>query len=230
MRCLFCHEPFIEKPSWQRLFMLEAPSVICERCEEKLEPLSGVRCVRCSRPLTATNSEKCVDCIRWDERLKGDVLERNVSLYRYNAALKEWLATFKYRGDAEIATFFAEKLFAQYIRHFRSYFPVEIPLSRERLSARGFNQSVLLMKGWAEETNVLLRRDGKKQSKRTRSERLAQFSENPFHINEEKAATIRGKNIVLIDDIYTTGTTVRQAALVLKRHGATHVASLTIAR
>ncbi len=55
--------------------------------------------------------------------------------------LKEWLTTYKFRGDALIASFFSEKLATLYQNEFNGYRPVEIPLVRERLVSRGFNQS-----------------------------------------------------------------------------------------
>lgn len=230
IRCLICHERFVERMSWRTLLMLERPTKLCDRCENKLEKITDPSCHRCFRPLSSENVTLCFDCVRWERILSGDVLQKNVSLYRYNDELKEWIATYKFRGDAQIATYFADKLARAYKIHFKGYIPIEIPLSDERLKERGFNQSALLMEGWAEETNVLRRKEGEKQSKRKRKERIAQLTKSPFQLNEEKLPLIRNKNIVLIDDIYTTGTTVRQAALVLKRHGANNVASLTIAR
>ncbi len=235
-RCLVCHERFIEQPTWRKLFMFEAPSLLCERCEGELVELTGTRCVRCSRSLELLgegqrSGAQCYDCMRWQQHpLTRDILERNFSLYSYNAFLKKWMATYKYRGDTEAARFFSQKLKNVYKREFRGYIPVEIPLSKERLFSRGFNQSALLMQGWAEETNVLFREQGEKQSKRKRSERIAQIKKMPFSIREEKKSFISEKAVVLIDDIYTTGTTVRQAALVLKQNGAQKIASLTVAR
>lgn len=229
-RCLFCHQPFFERVSWHGLLLMGEESEICPECEAQLVTFEGSRCQVCSRSLR--NEEPiCHDCLRWQQRQKtADLLERNISLFQYNAFLKEVITMFKFRGDAELARFFAKRLKALYQKEFHGYLPVEIPLSEERLKARGFNQSALLMEGWAEKTKLLQRAGGQKQSKRNRKQRIARFNEQPFHLTQSAESSIEGKKLVLIDDIYTTGTTVRQAARILKHHGAEQVASLTVAR
>ncbi|MFC0469952.1 ComF family protein [Halalkalibacter kiskunsagensis] len=234
MRCLACHTTFYEQPIWRKLLMLESTTKLCPPCESKLTPIHGNRCSSCSRSLDSLTpafkkGNQCSDCLRWARRSDiVHVLERNVSLYEYNAFLKEWFATFKFRGDAVIAFFFAEKLAEVYEREFCGYLPVALPLSQERLIARGFNQSRLLMQGWADDPAILFRTSGEKQSKKNRKQRIKQLHQNPFSIRKD--ADVSQKNIVLIDDIYTTGTSVRLAASVLKENGAKKVASLTVAR
>ncbi|MCL7746744.1 ComF family protein [Halalkalibacter alkaliphilus] len=230
-RCLACHGTYYDQPGWRRLLMIEQPSQICQTCESKLVLISGCRCIKCSRSMdqlsqTYRKGEQCLDCWRWGQQ--GETIWKNLSIYEYNAFLKEWLATFKFRGDAIIASFFTNKLANIYEKHFQGYVPVPIPLSKERLCARGFNQSSLLMKGWADAVEMLVRTEGEKQSKKNRKQRIRQFKQNPFLLKD--GIQFNGENILLIDDIYTTGTTVRQAARVLKEKGAAKVASLTVAR
>ncbi|GAE33025.1 ComF family protein [Halalkalibacter akibai] len=230
-RCLHCHELFFEPVGWRKILLLDEPALLCQVCEDELILISGQRCKGCSRsldklPEKLRKDDQCLDCWRWQQKPDTtNLLEKNVSLYEYNPFLKDWLATFKYRGDAVIATYFSPKLEKLYQKNFKGYVPVAIPLSQERLTARGFNQSQLLMNNWTEEKLVLTRRYGEKQSKKSRSERIRQFQENPFVVDQP----IKG-SIVLVDDIYTTGTTVRQVALKLLENGASQVASLTIAR
>lgn len=235
-RCLACHETFIAAVGWWKLLMLEPESLLCSLCEAELERISGRTCKICSRPVERLDEsymkeDLCLDCWRWEQREDtANLLERNISLYEYNNFLKEWLATYKYRGDAEIATYFSPHLKKVHQTHFRSYIPIAMPLSSERLHSRGFNQSALLLSPWAEDHPVLLRTTGEKQSKKSRKKRINQFAQNPFRINLKSTSIIQNKNVLLIDDVYTTGTTLRQAAKVLKDTGALKVASITIAR
>lgn len=231
-RCLCCLQPFNETISWQMLLLLKAPEELCAKCMKQLMPIVGRRCKSCSRsfhtlPARYIVDDICLDCWRWKQCHDTKyLLEKNVSLYVYNDFLKEWLSMYKFRGDAVIGSFFARKLACVYRKQFNGYMPVEIPLSEKRLQSRRFNQTALLLQGWANETNLLSRIYEEKQSKRSRYERVARVGEQPFSIN--KKVTV--KRIVLIDDIYTTGTTVRQAARLLKEHGVKKVASLTVAR
>ncbi|WP_367379308.1 ComF family protein [Rossellomorea aquimaris] len=101
-----------------------------------------------------------------------------------------------------------------------------IPLSNERLYERGFNQSTALLEEAEVRPSCLLTRiHSEKQSKKTRRERLQQ--EQVFQLG---VGDVKGKRVLLFDDIYTTGTTLRQAAKLLKEAGAREVSSLTLAR
>lgn len=76
----------------------------------------------------------------------------------------------------------------------------------------------------------MISNDDKKQSKKTRAERINWFQNNPFYIKKQEIPLIKGKNYLIIDDIYTTGVTVRLAAICLLNAGAQSVTSLTLAR
>ncbi|MFP7492378.1 ComF family protein [Terribacillus saccharophilus] len=173
-----------------------------------------------------TESEVCADCRFWQASSSYDVLEKNVSLYAYNAAMQDYIARWKYRGDYVLGQAFEADFKKLYQRHFREgdYVAVPIPLSQERLSERGFNQADELTNfSGASLQAVLGRQHGEKQSKRSRVDRLT--AENPFHLLTEPP-----KYAVLIDDIYTTGATLRHAARLLKENGTVHVAACTLIR
>jgi competence protein ComFC len=144
--------------------------------------------------------------------------------------MKETLALYKFRGDAIIAKAFYRDFRKMYEEEFKKEqcILVPIPLGPKRLYERGFNQSLLLAKLLApiEIIEPLAKTDSVKQSKKIRQERLQQ--ENPFYVTEPQI--VRGKSILLIDDIYTTGTTIRMAAKVLKEAGAGDISSLTLVR
>ncbi|MGN7175963.1 ComF family protein [Paenibacillus sp. FSL R5-0490] len=103
---------------------------------------------------------------------------------------------------------------------------VPIPLSPERLYERGFNQSAaLILEAGFTPAELLQRIHSEKQSKKSRLERIHHHQVfEPLNIN------IENKVILLIDDIYTTGSTLYHAAKVLKTGGAASVLSLTLAR
>ncbi|MEH7124273.1 ComF family protein [Bacillus sp. JJ1773] len=151
-------------------------------------------------------------------------LEKNFSIVMYNDFAKEVMAQYKYRGDYVLAHVFASFMKKRLAAiSFDKIVP--IPLSAERLYERGFNQSEALIRAWGfESSDLFTRTHTEKQSKKSRSERihLAQV----FQIKEP----IPNQNILLIDDIYTTGSTLRHAAKCLKEAGAHSVSSVTFAR
>jgi len=186
-------------------------------------------CPSCFRP--QSNQDICSDCQSWgnDPKWNG-ALERNVSVYEYNDAMKDILSTFKFRGDAALASVFEKDFKSSYKANFKSIkldATIPIPLSPERLYERGFNQAKLLADFLLlPQLDVLERTHHEKQSKKSRQERLT--SSNVFSISDR--SIIEGKNILLIDDIYTTGTTLRHAAKRLKDSGAASIYSLTLIR
>ncbi|MCM2675702.1 ComF family protein [Alkalicoccobacillus plakortidis] len=143
--------------------------------------------------------------------------------------MKEWFAQFKFNGDAVAARYFSSILYKQYQRHYQEYTVAAIPLSERSLEEREFNQVELLIESWRCNTMTLGRIDREKQSKKSRNDRILLVQDSPFYVEEIAEKDLLNK-VVLIDDIYTTGTTVRQAAKTLKKAGAQTVASLTVAR
>ena len=107
--CLYCHSPIQEGPSWSSIFFLEEADLLCPVCRSKLTPISGNTCISCSKP-TQTKG-KCPDCEQWmEDRLFGQTLDYNVSLYMYNSFMKDVIARYKYRGDYELVRLFAREI------------------------------------------------------------------------------------------------------------------------
>lgn len=230
--CLFCHEELIEHISWSTFFSKREEELVCPSCQEQLEEITGKRCDICSRPLERIDAQyvvgtRCSDCVRWenDSEWQG-YLAGNLSIYLYNDFLKEIISQFKFRGDYILAKVFAQKLKAS-IRTLRTDYLVPIPLSTERQFERGFNQAeAFLREAGLHSTHLLQRIHGEKQSKKSREDRI--HLPQIFQLTD--SFVISGKRILLIDDIYTTGSTLRHAAKLLKKAGAGDVFALTLAR
>jgi competence protein ComFC len=228
--CLYCEDPIKEVISWKGLFNSE-PQYLCAECQMGLQIISGQRCSRCSRSLEKLPDELvkggiCMDCFRWEEdpKWKG-ILQGNTSLFEYNVFLKEYLARYKYRGDHMLAKAFGFQL-ANTLKLHQYDQIIPIPLSEERQYERGFNQSaVLLEEAQITHSQLLSRSHSEKQSKKSRHDRLQQ--KQIFKLLGED---LNGQSILLFDDIYTTGTTLRQAAKLLKEAGVKQVTSFTLAR
>ncbi|MGD6903048.1 ComF family protein [Bacillus infantis] len=230
--CLICHKEIDAEIGWQELFTRTEEKVICRECEESFEELKGTLCKICGRKLQGLDPQfvegnTCYDCIRWEKDPEWKaVLNRNISLYTYNGFLQELIARYKYRGDYILANVFKQKI-KRNIETLKPDLIIPIPLSSERLYERGFNQAeALIITAGHAPSHLLNRIHTEKQSKKSRAERI--------HLSEifqiSTSATFEAKNILLIDDIYTTGSTLRHAALPLKQAGAAYIMSLTLAR
>ena len=233
-RCVICHEELSVNLGWVQLFSQESNTHLCKNCKKLLVEITGENCIICSRSFengeySYRRGDICFDCIRWeqDQEWQG-ILDKNVSLFKYNSFIKETLATFKYRGDYVIARAFADYMKLK-LKGMKFDVLVPIPLSQERLYERGFNQAEALIKeaGFIP-TPLLTRIHTEKQSKKSRSDRI--HLPQVFRLNSELISPAY-QNILLLDDIYTTGSTLRHAAKCLKSvPGIGTVHSLTLAR
>ncbi|WP_226376886.1 ComF family protein [Oceanobacillus halotolerans] len=172
----------------------------------------------------------CDDCLWWENYYDGhDPIIFNYSIYRYNEFMKEVIVKWKYRGDYSLGNMFQ----SDFVEGFQQAFSflgkqqasvVPIPLSTDRLQERAFNQSQLLADILPlPRHNVLSRIHSEKQSKKTRKERVE--TKNPFSVTESLH-----NPIILVDDIYTTGTTLRHAASRLREKGCPRVYTYTLIR
>ncbi|MGM0876451.1 MAG: ComF family protein [Bacillota bacterium] len=227
--CLICNEEISQKVSWTSLLLLSEQHA-CDECSQTLKKITGPTCPTCYRP--QETETLCSDCKRWeDDPVWKNMLHKNVSVFEYNDAMKEVLATFKFRGDAALVNVFKQTFVGSYKDKISSLtidWTIPIPLSKERLYERGFNQAKMLADFLPlQQLEILQRTHHEKQSKKSRNERLS--ASNVFSVVEE-SSKIENKRILLIDDIYTTGSTLRHAAKLLIQNGASSVSSLTLIR
>lgn len=171
----------------------------------------------------------CIECSSQESPL--DWIE---SWGSYDRGLVEVMQAFKFRGhdflDAPLAGLMSEVVAARGDVEFDAVVPV--PMFRKRVRARGYNQAELLARHFSRQSRIalasgLLRKvqDTKAQSSLEKSARAANVR-NAFSARDE----VKGRAILIVDDICTTGETLRACARALKRAGARRVAAVTVAR
>lgn len=200
---------------------------ICLDCLGKLRLLTPPWCMRCGKK--TDGEEYCRDC-----REGKHLFERGRALYEYDSAA-ESIYRFKYGGRREYAEFFGEQI-ADYLGDFiRALHPdgfVPIPLHRRRKAGRGYNQAALLAEEVGRRMDIpvyhhlLVRvRNTAPQKKLNREERQNNLKK-AFNIPEND---VKLKTILVFDDIYTTGSTIDEAARALKAAGAERIYFVTLA-
>lgn len=233
--CLACN---------QRSAKSARPLALCSACEASVAWIGKIQCTRCGR------AEHCHDCIR---RPAGDTYYvKNRSAVRYTAVMKEWLAAYKYRGHEKMAVVMAQMLSAPYQRllaeqrvhnpSFTFHAVSFVPLSAERMAERGFNQAeqMALRVGHAHGLPVvpILHRvqHTERLSHKSRADRsltmATAFAQDPAAIAalQRYAQTVGRMNILMIDDVYTTGSTMNYAARSITSSLYASVYGLTWAR
>ncbi|MEH7651741.1 ComF family protein [Bacillus safensis] len=209
-------------------FLLLNDDRLCVACKNHLVKIERPICPMCGR--AQSNDQMCQDCYKWNKRPDSTkVLVKNRSVYTYNELMKDVLARFKFRGDTALVELFKRDVQVAFKHSFCIKEPllIPIPLSHERLKERGFNQSVVIASLIGKPIlQPLVKIHQSKQSKKKKNERLDQ--KGFFQIKQTDA--IVQKDIILVDDIYTTGATIYDAARILKDAGAKSVSSFTLIR
>lgn len=206
----------------------------CSGCWETIRPLAGPRCPVCATPfssptaLTHSPDHHCAEC-----REHLPAFSRAVTPYAYEGTLAEAIQRFKYLKQPSLADPLAH-LLMEALRTVRFDRVAAIPLHPARLRTREFNQSLLLAQRIARFTDVPLLIDALNRSRDTlpqvglsRKER-EQNVRRAFHLSDPK--TIQRMRILLVDDVYTTGATLREGAKILLKGGAKEVIVAAVAR
>ena len=157
--------------------------------------------------------------------MKKGYIPKHLAIYRYEENMKVYFSRYKFMGDYCLRKIF-QKDIKNNLKPFlkKGYTIVPVPLSEERLVERGFNQVEGLIEGIPYQ-DIFEKRDIEKQSSKTREERLSQ--DNAFCL--KKGINVPDK-IIIVDDIYTTGSTLYQMVQLLEGIGIKEVLTFSLAR
>ncbi len=220
MICLLCGNILKEALSFSSLLLLKkAESLACQGCFSFFERIGEDHCPSCFKNGV---SSRCQDCQFWSK--EGIEVEHR-ALFIYNQAMKDFFSRYKFEGDFLLRKVFT-KILLQELKRYKGYQFVLIPLSPKRLSDRGFNQ----VEGLIKETglpylDILEKREEKASFSKSRSDRLE--TELPFFV---KRGIEVPKKVLLIDDIYTTGTTLNRVKSLIEAAGCQKVKTFSIVR
>lgn len=233
------------RTSYAHMYRLVDRLPLCAGCLEEMPVIGEKICEQCGRSwerqgqqnLLESGALRCRDCRSIGESALGG----NRGLLRYDDWGKDLLGLYKYRGDERLADFFGKLLTVAMYRYFRSGqfdYLVAVPLHPKRLSERGFNQMERLVERVGRSTgmpaqNALIRtKETPKLSQQTGREVRVISMQNAFEWRGEATKPKRPSRILLLDDIYTTGSTLRACAQAI-HHVETvksYIWSLTIYR
>lgn len=223
--CLICKKHIPRSPNHIR-------RILCPPCQEMILPNIPPFCPKCSRHLRGrVRKPRCLCCEQNHPRF-----DFAWGACQYSENLRKLVHQFKYGQKTGLQNYFA-RLMVRFLKTYRldvQQFDtiVPIPLFPTRLRERGYNQSLLLAQKISAEFNIalcgnqLIRiRHTKPQVELKQKERWTNI-EGAFRIKDSRG--LSGKNVLLVDDLLTTGATSSQAAETLKASGAKTVGVLTL--
>ncbi len=208
---------------------------VCIECWSKVKRNLPPFCHFCGRHLEKRNLAKgvCPGCIR-----KQPYFDRAFSPCQYDGVVKELIHAFKYKGKDYLGNTLS-KLMLEFIKEYS--LPIDlvdavipVPLHKTKLREREFNQAHILSKCIAAEFNKKVLHKQLVRPRYTRPQVGLLPNQRIDNVKESFGTTkddspVKNKNILLIDDVLTTGQTASWAAYALKRAGANIVFVLTVA-
>lgn len=206
------------EPNWRSLFFRDLAETACPSCKAEFSKVPKACCGICGHP----GDGICRDCNDWEKTEFAGLVHSGKSLYLYNEAMKTFLHQYKFLQDVVLSEVFASDI-NEALRQSDAML-VPIPMNTEKLKKRTFSQvDELLLSAGLPFTHLLSKTD-QVQGTKNRQERLETTKLFEWNGNE-----ISDK-IMLIDDLYATGTTMRHAAKELKIAGAREIKLFTLIR
>ena len=211
---------------------------LCNDCLDNLKWIDGRTCVKCGRQLgTANPGSVCFNC-----REHPHSFDRGFTCTEYGTHERAMVFAMKYDGRPDISVVIGEILadrmlaeFGEDELHGMYDMILPVPVHKTKKSLRGYNQAALIAEefsrraGFTADDDVLIRTRETHIMRSLGPEQRRENIRGAFGIRPRRMPEIAGKNILLIDDIYTTGATIDELAAVLRDAGAARVDFLAFA-
>lgn len=199
-------------------------ALICPPCRKRVSFIQGPVCQKCGKALMFEEKEYCENCIGQEHRFAG-----GVALMDYDSVARKILADLKYGNRRDNADYVAAEMaqrLAENIRRMRPDALIPVPVHSKRKRVRGFNQAELLARRLGERLEIPVRTDLLVRVKNTRPQKelgsLGRLN-NLLSAFSVRQWDERLEQVVLVDDIYTTGSTMEACTRALLAAGAKKV-------
>ena len=219
-RCPICEEVLAPKDK-----------LIHRNCRNQLVFIQEPKCMRCGKPIEQAEQEYCFDCSN-----RVFHYSRGFPCLKYDKRMSKSISAFKYKGKKEFADFYISELLRKYEEQFKELkfdALIPIPLHSSKYKERGFNQAEIIARGIGQtiqapvDTMMLIRtRKTLPQKELNDKERLRNL-EQAFELGKQNQS--KGyQRVLIVDDIYTTGSTIEACAKLLVLAGIEDVCYTSI--
>ena len=200
---------------------------ICEACQRKIQYLDRALCMKCGKPVKE-EEEYCYDC-----RHKEHFYKQGAALFPYEY-IRSSLYRFKYGGRMEYAGFYGRQMavrFREKKHLWKAQALVPVPLHKRKQRKRGYNQAELIARelsgywGIPVITNLVVRTKNTRPMKEIVGTDRQNNLKKAFKLGSND---VKLNTIIIIDDIYTTGSTIDEVAKVCRQAGIANIYYLTV--
>ena len=199
-------------------------NMICPECMGKIHFVKEPACKKCGKEIYDEAVEYCRDCMKTEH-----YYEWGIPLMNYDKTGRKIISDFKYHNKRDNAGFIAQEIYKreyERILHMKADALVPVPLYYRKKRIRGFNQSEVLAEELSKLTGIPVLSDAVVRRKNTVPQKtLGQGQRFTNLIKAFEAGNIPAgyRRIIIVDDIYTTGSTIDACAHILKRYGVQKV-------
>ena len=201
---------------------------LCVNCLHEIQFITGPVCHQCGLPLSG-QKDLCAEC-----RAETPAFTALRSLARYEGVARACVHSLKYHRNQALGDFFADPLAELVLKAgWALDLAMPVPLSPKRQEERGYNQAALLARPVALTLGVAYTSFGLIRTRNTQSQvelNAEQRRKNVVGAFRAVPEMVAGKRILLVDDVTTTGSTLRECTYALLEGGASAVYCLTLAR
>ena len=194
---------------------------LCKECAEKVVYITEPRCKKCGKPVRYEEQEYCYDCQK-----NVHTYEQGRSIWMHKMPVSLSIYQFKYKNRRIYGEFYAKEMFRIYGRLI-----IPIPLHRKKKRLRGYNQAEIIARNLGEIMDIPVDCKSVIRNRYTRPQKELNDKERKKNLKQAFSITSQWanyKNVLVIDDIYTTGSTIDTVTKELKSRGARKVYFLTI--
>lgn len=200
--------------------------MICPECERKLQPIGHPRCYKCGKPIE--EGEYCKDCQKHTH-----IFDQGRGIFVYDGIMRRSVTRYKYYGCREYGDFYAKAMYRYAWKNLNQWKPdliVPVPIHKSKERLRGFNQAAYLAERLSCYTGIPVDTDLVQKVVKTKSQKKLNAMQRRKNLEKAFLVTknIRGKDILVIDDVYTTGSTIDAMAGCLRKRGAKNIYFLTV--
>lgn len=192
-------------------------------CEKKLVPVTGDRCAICGKQLTDERETLCLDC-----RRRRHEFIQTISVFQYTEAAKQCIYRFKYKNKREYADALGFLMWKYAWRRIRFIAPeviIPVPMFPEKQRRRGYNQAQLLAAALSRHSGIPAAPDALCRTRATKPMKELTALERMSNLSGafEAKRHLPWRRVLLLDDIYTSGSTLDACSKALKACGVREV-------
>ncbi len=204
--------------------IIQIGSYICDDCRKKVTYIAEPVCKKCGKPLENRQKEYCTDCTT-----KKHFFKQGKAVFVYQKGMKQSMYRFKYSNKREYADFYAKeaaKHYCDWIRRHEIDVIIPIPMYAWKKRVRGYNQAEVFARKLGKElqlpidTRLVKRIRNTIPQKELNDKQRKDNLKGAFQLSEN---IVKYSKVLLVDDIYTTGSTMDAITKLLLKHGATEI-------